>query len=297
MITHRSGALECQERQKELGAFPSFAPGRTKGKKSKNAKMAIVGVIYGLRRTPEGLEGPLGKRLVATFESHEALFAWLEREARKRGYGTKQTVFWADGSEHIWRLKRKYFPDAEVCLDWYHVVEKLWTAGECLHGEGSQELKEWVERQVKRLRRSAVGSILSELRQLLADTPTTGPGNKGRRQRLAQGDCLLREPPHSHAVRADAQAGPAHRRAPWKEPCATSWACASTDQGCAGVANARNACSTCAASCSTASGGTSPSTSPGRPASRCRPSPNRFARTTPSAAPLNRPQMSNLASS
>jgi hypothetical protein len=34
----------------------------------------------------------------------------------------------ADGSDTIWRLQEKYFAEAEVCLDWYHVVEKLWTA-------------------------------------------------------------------------------------------------------------------------------------------------------------------------
>ena len=60
-------------------------------KKSKNAKMAVVGVLYTLKRTPEGLEGPIGKRLYATFESHRALFIWLHHEADKRGYGRKQT--------------------------------------------------------------------------------------------------------------------------------------------------------------------------------------------------------------
>lgn len=163
----------------------SARPRRTKGKKSKNAKVAVVGVIYGLRRTPAGMEGPIHKRIYATFESHEALFVWLHREAVKRGYGRKQVLFLADGSEHIWRLKDKYFPEAESCLDWYHAVEKLWMAGECLHGEGTTELKSWIDRQVARLRRGANGAVLAELRTLLASTPRTGPGNKGRRERLA----------------------------------------------------------------------------------------------------------------
>ena len=163
----------------------SARPRRTKGKKSKNAKVAVVGVIYGLKRTPAGMEGPIEKRIYATFESHEALFVWLQREAIKRGYGRKQVLFLADGSEHIWRLKAKYFPEAESCLDWYHAVEKLWMAGECLHGEGTAELKLWIERQVARLRRGANGAVLTELRTLLAATPRTGPGNKGRRVRLA----------------------------------------------------------------------------------------------------------------
>jgi len=157
---------------------------RTKGKKSKNAKVAVVGVIYTLEQTPEGLEGPIGKRLYATFESHEALFIWLRREADKRGYGRKQTLFLADGSDTIWALQQKYFPDAEVCLDWYHVVEKLWTAGQCVHPEGSRELNEWIAQQTKKLRNGAVDAMIQMLRDELAAIPKTGPGNKGKRERL-----------------------------------------------------------------------------------------------------------------
>jgi hypothetical protein len=53
-------------------------------------------------------------------------------------------------------------------VDWYHVVEKLWAAGEALYSEGSDELRERVADQSERLRRSAVGAIRAELaRQLL----------------------------------------------------------------------------------------------------------------------------------
>lgn len=157
---------------------------RTKGKKSKNAKVAVVGVIYSLRQTPKGMDGPVNKRLVATFESHEALFVWLRREANKRGYGHKRTLFLGDGSEHLWRLQKQYFPEAEVCIDWFHVVEKLWKAGECLYEEGSDELKEWIGKQATRLRRSSAQAIIEDLCAKLAATPKTGPGNKGKRQRL-----------------------------------------------------------------------------------------------------------------
>jgi len=161
-------------------------PRRTKGKKSKNAKMAFVGAIYTLKTTPDGMEGPIEKRLYATFESHEELFIWLLREAQKRGYGngTKECFFLADGSDHIWRLQERYFGEAEPCVDWYHIVEKLWTAGACLHREGSREQAEWVCEQANRLRRGAASAVLEELRQRLAEIPRTGPGNKGKRKRL-----------------------------------------------------------------------------------------------------------------
>jgi hypothetical protein len=158
---------------------------RTKGKKSKNAKVAVVGVLYTLRRTEDGLEGPIGKRLYATFKSHEALFAWLRKEADKRGYDTKPSLFIADGSEHIWRLQKQYFPKAETCLDWYHVAEKIWAAGECLFAEGSAELDHWVGEQLRRLRRGACSTVLSTLSAALNAIPKTGPGNRGKRKRLS----------------------------------------------------------------------------------------------------------------
>lgn len=158
---------------------------RTKGKKSKNAKVAVVGVLYTLKRTEKGLEGPIGKRVMATFDTHEALFQWLHREALKRGYPHKEAVFLADGLEHIWRLQERYFPQAVPCVDWYHVVEKLWAAGEALYKEGSDELREWVADQSERLRRSAAGAIRAELARQWLALPKTGPGNKGKRERLA----------------------------------------------------------------------------------------------------------------
>jgi hypothetical protein len=158
---------------------------RTKGKKSKNAKVAVVGVLYTLKRTEKGLEGPIGKRVMATFDTHEALFQWLHREALKRGYPHKEAVFLADGLEHIWRLQERYFPQAVPCVDWYHVVEKLWAAGEALYREGSDELREWVADQSERLRRSAAGAIRAELARQWLALPKTGPGNKSKRERLA----------------------------------------------------------------------------------------------------------------
>lgn len=157
---------------------------RTKGKKSKNSKVAVVGAIYTLRRTASGLEGPINKRVYATFESHDALFVWLRHEADKRGYGSKTTVFLGDGSDHIWRNKAIYFPDAIECIDWCHVVEKLWKAGECVFPEGSDQLRAWIGQQAGQLRRGAAKAVIATLKEMLAAVPPTGPGNKGKRTRL-----------------------------------------------------------------------------------------------------------------
>jgi hypothetical protein len=162
---------------------------RTSGKKSKNAKMAAVGVIHTLRRTKDGLEGPINKRVYATFESYRALFDWILVEAKKRGYGTEKitkVLFVADGAKVLWDLQTEYFPDAEVCLDWYHVVEKLWKTGKALHRKNRAHLDAWVAVQKKRLRHGQLEEVISELRAILDGTPVTGPGNKYRRTVLGK---------------------------------------------------------------------------------------------------------------
>lgn len=166
-------------------------PRRGPGKKSKNAKMAAVGAIYTLKRDANGkLEGPLNKRVYATFKSYRALFEWLRDEATKRGYGTEKfskVLFLADGAHVLWDLKKEFFPEAEECLDWFHAVEKLWDAGKAICRGTRRERKEleaWVTRMKKTLRTGKVYEILSELRATLDSTPVTGPGNKYRREIL-----------------------------------------------------------------------------------------------------------------
>ena len=158
---------------------------RKKGDKSKNAKIAVVGVIYTLRRTPDGIEGPINKRLIATFESHEALFQWLRAEADRRGYGRKRTLFLADGSDHIWRHQQKYFPDVEVCLDWYHVTEKLWAAGRRLYPTDSDKVAMWVGHQTAELRKGRPRRVLAALLDALDSVPKTGPAARARRKELS----------------------------------------------------------------------------------------------------------------
>ena len=187
----RPESEETNRQRRRLRRRENPRPRRTAGKKSKNAKVAVVGVIYTLRRTAHGLEGPINKRLCATFESHAALFEWLAREAVKRGYGEKRTIFLADGSDHIWRQQARYFPLAEVCLDWYHVAERIWEAGQCFHEQGSAELKQWVDQRLEALRHGNIDDMLATLRTQYASIPKTGPGNKGRRERLAKNIAFL----------------------------------------------------------------------------------------------------------
>lgn len=153
--------------------------------------MAAVGVLYTLRRGRDGkLDGPLNKRVYATFESYRALFEWLVAEARKRGYGTEKfstVLFVADGAKVLWTLQQEFFPDAEVCLDWYHAVEKLWMAGKAVcrgTRRKRRQLEAWVGEQKRRLRSGRLSEVIDELRRALDATAPTGPGNRFRREVL-----------------------------------------------------------------------------------------------------------------
>ncbi len=182
--TGRKGRHQRRDRRRENPRVR-----RAPGKKSKNAKVAAVGVLYTLRETDDGLEGPINKRVYATFKSYRALFKWLQAEAVKRGYGTdkfSRVVFLADGADVIWKLQQEFFPGAECCLDWYHVVEKLWAAGKCLHRRGSSELERWVKDQKLRLRRGSFDAVITSISAALDETARTGPGNKYRREVLAK---------------------------------------------------------------------------------------------------------------
>lgn len=163
---------------------------RKPGEKSKNANMAVVGVIYTLRRDEDGLlDGPVNKRVYATFNGHKALFEWLHQEAVKRGYGTnkfERVHFLADGAKAIWKLQKKYFPDAEVGLDWYHVAEKLWAAAKCIHRKDRGARGTWVKQQQQRLRNGSFDALMTDLLVALEETPLTGPGNKYRRKLLSK---------------------------------------------------------------------------------------------------------------
>jgi hypothetical protein len=94
--------------------------------------------------------------------------------------------FVSDGDNDLERYRAEYLPHAQQTLDVIHVVEKLWTAGECFYSEGSAELTAWVHGHKKRLYAGKVRSVVQELKDRLERIPKTGPGNKGKRDRLEE---------------------------------------------------------------------------------------------------------------
>jgi len=161
---------------------------KKKGDKSKNAKMATIVVMYTLRRAADGtLEGPINKKVYASYASKRHAFAIARREADKRGFtndSNKAVQIVMDGDNNLDRYAQEFFPKAILTIDVFHVTEYLWQAGACLYKEGSDEQAAWVESQIDALYGSRASDIIKELEMRLKRIPKKGPGNKGRRDRI-----------------------------------------------------------------------------------------------------------------
>ena len=164
-------------------------PRRKKGDKAKNAKMGTMVVMYTLAKSGALLLGPINKRYYASFAPKRHAFDYARREATRRGFppGTGRTIqVVTDGDNDLRRYTAEFFPAALHTVDIAHVVEKLWDAGSSLHREGSAEHHAWVEKQKTWLYAGKAASIVAELDRHLARIPPTGPGNKFRREKLAE---------------------------------------------------------------------------------------------------------------
>ncbi|MBN1813112.1 MAG: transposase [Anaerolineae bacterium] len=158
---------------------------RQKGDKAKNGKMATIVTMYTLKQSADGqLEGPINKKVYASYAPKRHAVAIARREANKRGFGPEcgkliQVV--TDGDNDLERYIGEYFPEAEHTTDVYHVTEYLWEAGECLYKEGSAELNEWVEGQKEALYAGRAADIVAEVDKRLAQFD---PGRQSARERL-----------------------------------------------------------------------------------------------------------------
>lgn len=161
---------------------------KKKGDKSKNAKMATIVVMYTLRRSEDGtLEGPINKKVYASYARKRHATAIARREADKRGFtkGSGRVVqVVTDGDNDLANYIEEFFPEALHTIDVFHVTEYLWKAGGCLFKEGSEELEQWVEKQKEALYEGRVAEIIEEIACRLAMLPIRGPGTKSRRERL-----------------------------------------------------------------------------------------------------------------
>jgi hypothetical protein len=161
---------------------------KKKGDKSKNGKMATIVVMYTLKQSIDGmLEGPINKKVYASYAPKRHAVAIARRDADKRGFtkdSGKLVQIVTDGDNDLESYIKEFFPEAKHTIDIFHVTEYLWEAGRCIYKEGSDELIEWVEDQKISLYNGYVSEIIKELDRHLKLLPKHDPDTKSRRDRL-----------------------------------------------------------------------------------------------------------------
>lgn len=114
--------------------------------------------------------------------------AWLE-SYRQGLEEAEQVMVLGDGAPWIWNLAEEHWPRAVQILDFYHATEHLWELGRSLWGEGSPQVKPWVEAAKEGLAEGAVEELLTQWRDLPSQDPEgfarelTYFGNQRRRMK------------------------------------------------------------------------------------------------------------------
>ncbi len=156
-----------------------------------------LGVFYTQEQSVGSKRGELLDKSVVGWQG-EALEVGrrLHWEALRRGLGRARSVLAvADGAPWIWSVVNDRWPHAGQWLDFYHASQHLWTLGEALHPGDEPTRRQWVEKQLHRLRHGKEKRVLRELAAL--------PRRRGER-----GKVILRERNYfnSHAQRINYQA-------------------------------------------------------------------------------------------
>lgn len=114
---------------------------------------ADVGVVFQVR---EEVQASGERQVRCTNPSYVAQISALEEtgrrlyvESRKRRCSPDQetVVCLGDGAAGNWKQFATHFPHRVEVLDWYHAVEHLWSVGQGLYGEGSEQAKAWTKGQ------------------------------------------------------------------------------------------------------------------------------------------------------
>lgn len=139
---------------------------RKKGEKRNKKKMATVFTLYTLDPEPGTEPKALNRKTYAFLTTKREAFRRIAAEVKKRAQG-KKVLFLSDGDPDLAALASEFFPEAEPCVDWIHVVEYLWKAAYVFHKEGSPQAHAWVKAREQRLATDDVGTILRGLKQSL----------------------------------------------------------------------------------------------------------------------------------
>jgi hypothetical protein len=202
--SRRGGRVRQEERRRRRGRRVNRCR-RQKGDKSRNCRMATVYVVYTLLVHEDGtVEGPLHRQVFAATRDKARLQKQVLRAARARGWGTKPSIYLADGATTHWKAWKQVFHEGVPCVDWFHVAEYLWTAADAVFRVSGRQPKgkrakkafarkkakvyadkaQWVRARQDELLNGDVEEALDALRQLTDEVGASGPGTHARRKAI-----------------------------------------------------------------------------------------------------------------
>jgi len=173
---------------------PKPAAHPSKGEKTSQKKMGVVGAVYTVDpyvRTPEQVVAalfrdeqtskppprprPQNKRVWASLEQggnvsgQRAVFSWMLWEVALRDLDReKLLVCMHDGQESLWEGRAKYLrhDNSVDILDLLHVTPRLWKAAHVFHAEGSDEAEQFVRERLLRVLQGKAEGVIRGLREM-----------------------------------------------------------------------------------------------------------------------------------
>lgn len=183
---------------------------RKRGPRPGTKREACVGGVYTIDRFVRGADdvvdeamrrqcakdrpAPQNKELCAELtrpiegvekNGKDSIFSWFAEQIQARNVGnSKEVVCVMDGAAALWKKAAwlmKTVGITIICiLDIYHVLDYLWDAARCVHGDDDEAVEAFVTERLRRILEGDVGRIVGGLRQML----TKGSFSRTQRQIL-----------------------------------------------------------------------------------------------------------------
>lgn len=176
---HQKGAEAKPRRRRNDSRYLDSKRGV--GKKKTKRQEVTVAIIYGLRRIDDGWEVVDDKQYFARMGDREAVMEQVARKVSKLETEPERLLFLTDGAEHYETLQKRYLPQADHVVDYYHVCEYLWDAASAIHDDRGTR-RSWVRLVKSYLLDGQPDLALAMLHGGRAEIPKRGPGTKGRRE-------------------------------------------------------------------------------------------------------------------
>lgn len=177
---HKKGAEAKPRRRRNDSRYLDSK--RKVGQKKSRKKEVTVGIVYALNRTGDGGWKMVDKHYFARLGDREAVMAHLGRKLDELDEVPEKVIFLSDGAPQYTDLCQKYLPQADHVIDYYHVLEYIWTAAGAIKNVGEVDHEAWIRLLKQFLCEGKPNLVLVMLKVALTEIPKRGPGNKGRRE-------------------------------------------------------------------------------------------------------------------